>query len=249
MDLDKVGKFIAKNRNHQKLTQKELAELLGVNPKTVSKWERGINAPDIAVLTDLAKYLNVTIEELLAGEKKKKDKSKFHKIINNIKDKSNKKAFIAIITFIIVMILIIAIKTLYTYKLNNEKSNVYHISTDNEDYVVNGYLIMNKDSYSVNITDIKSIEMDPYKRNINYFSSLTIEYVSNDKTLYSYTISDVDSEVLVDTLQKINIQFNYPETEDYTSIIQDKNNLVLKYCINEDECNNIQLDLSIEKVE
>lgn len=83
MDLDKVGKFIAKNRNLQNLTQKELAELLDVNPKTVSKWERGVNAPDIAVLSDLAKHLNITIEELLAGHKINRHKSKLKKFIHN----------------------------------------------------------------------------------------------------------------------------------------------------------------------
>ena len=53
MDLNKVGKFIAENRNLQSLTQKDLGEFLNINPKTVSKWERGVNAPDIALLTDV----------------------------------------------------------------------------------------------------------------------------------------------------------------------------------------------------
>ena len=100
MDLNKVGKFIAENRNLQSLTQKDLGEFLNINPKTVSKWERGVNAPDIALLTELAKYLNVSVEEILAGERIKKKKFA-KKFINKIFNKSNKTLKIVSITFII----------------------------------------------------------------------------------------------------------------------------------------------------
>ena len=64
MDLNKVGKLIANERKRKNLTQNKLGELLNVNEKTVSKWERGVNAPDISSLLDLSQILELDIQEL-----------------------------------------------------------------------------------------------------------------------------------------------------------------------------------------
>jgi transcriptional regulator with XRE-family HTH domain len=65
----KMAQFISVLRKEKKLTQKELAEQLGVTDKAVSKWERGLNCPDISLLSKLAQVLGVTISELLNGQK------------------------------------------------------------------------------------------------------------------------------------------------------------------------------------
>jgi transcriptional regulator with XRE-family HTH domain len=67
--LSKMADFIAARRKEKGLTQKELADQLGVTDKAVSKWERGLNCPDITLLTDLADILGVTPNELLKGER------------------------------------------------------------------------------------------------------------------------------------------------------------------------------------
>ena len=66
---EKMGKFIAEMRKVNGLTQKELAEQLGVTDKAVSKWERAASSPDIALLIPLAHILGVSTGELLNGEK------------------------------------------------------------------------------------------------------------------------------------------------------------------------------------
>lgn len=66
---EKMGKFIFEMRKANGFTQKDLAEKLGVTDKAVSKWERGISCPDIALLVPLAKLLGVSASELLGGEK------------------------------------------------------------------------------------------------------------------------------------------------------------------------------------
>ncbi len=53
MDQIKVGKFIAELRKEKNLTQEELAELLGVSSKSVSRWENGKNLPDAALYQPL----------------------------------------------------------------------------------------------------------------------------------------------------------------------------------------------------
>lgn len=69
MDNEKMARFIVELRKEKKLTQKDLANQLGITDKAVSKWERGISCPDIALLSPLSDILGVTTTELLRGEK------------------------------------------------------------------------------------------------------------------------------------------------------------------------------------
>ncbi len=69
MEKDKLGKFVAELRKEKNMTQKELAEKLHLTDKAISKWERGLNYPDISVLEPLAEILEVSVMELLKGER------------------------------------------------------------------------------------------------------------------------------------------------------------------------------------
>ena len=69
----KMANFILKMRKVRNLTQKDLAEKLGVTDKAVSKWERAVSSPDISLLIPLAKALGVSTGELLSGEKMETD--------------------------------------------------------------------------------------------------------------------------------------------------------------------------------
>lgn len=68
IDNEKFGTFLVQLRKQKGFTQKELAQKLFVSDKAVSKWERGLSMPDIALLSPLAKLLDVTITELLSGQ-------------------------------------------------------------------------------------------------------------------------------------------------------------------------------------
>lgn len=68
MDTKKIGRFIAENRKAQSMTQKELAERLGVSDKTVSRWENGNYMPDLSLLQPLSELLGISLNELLSGE-------------------------------------------------------------------------------------------------------------------------------------------------------------------------------------
>lgn len=73
IDKEKFGEFLAGLRKEKGYTQKELAELLFVTDKAVSKWERGLSLPDIALLSPLAEILGVTVTELLRGQRSQAD--------------------------------------------------------------------------------------------------------------------------------------------------------------------------------
>ena len=69
MDQELTGKFIAQLRKEKNLTQKELADKLGISDKTVSKWETGNGMPDVSLLQPLCEELSINLNELLSGER------------------------------------------------------------------------------------------------------------------------------------------------------------------------------------
>lgn len=69
MDNKTTGTFISARRKELSLNQKQLADRLGVTDKAVSKWETGRSAPDISLLEPLAQELDVSVVEILQGEK------------------------------------------------------------------------------------------------------------------------------------------------------------------------------------
>lgn len=70
MDQIKIGAFLKVLRKEKNLTQEQLAEQLGVSGRTVSRWETGNNMPDISLLVEIAEFYEVTIPELINGERK-----------------------------------------------------------------------------------------------------------------------------------------------------------------------------------
>ena len=136
MNYETIGKFIQSKRKEKGLTQKELAEKLGVTDKAVSKWERGLGCPDVSILEILANELDTSILEILKGrtieneiikvteandyvkETIKFTKNKTKEIINKI------IVFLTILISILLLILnienIISLNKKYEYDFNNE---------------------------------------------------------------------------------------------------------------------------------
>ena len=61
MDLSKVGKLISTLRKEKDMTQKQVADLMNISDKAISKWERGLGCPDVSLLPELSQILGVNI--------------------------------------------------------------------------------------------------------------------------------------------------------------------------------------------
>lgn len=103
MDQVKIGKFISDERKAKGYTQKQLAELLGISDKTISKWECGNGFPEASLLLPLCNELEITVNELLTGErisqqnyKKKAEEN----MVNMIREKEENKQKILLTTII-----------------------------------------------------------------------------------------------------------------------------------------------------
>ncbi len=68
MDQIKIGEFISLKRKEKNITQRELAEMMNITDRAVSKWENGICLPDAGNMPDLCKILGITINDLFSGE-------------------------------------------------------------------------------------------------------------------------------------------------------------------------------------
>lgn len=93
MDQVKIGKFIALKRKEKNLTQSDLANMLYISDRAVSKWERGLNLPDASLMMELCKILGISVSELLTGEVVKKGEymEKTERIIYDLKKANDEK--------------------------------------------------------------------------------------------------------------------------------------------------------------
>lgn len=69
MDANKIGAFIKELRTEKNMTQKDLAEVINCTDKAISRWETGKGVPEVSLLIPLSKTLNVSVNELLSGER------------------------------------------------------------------------------------------------------------------------------------------------------------------------------------
>lgn len=68
MDAEKIGRLICQLRKEKGLTQQQLAEILNVSDKAVSKWERGCGSPDISSMPTISNFFGISLDSLLSGE-------------------------------------------------------------------------------------------------------------------------------------------------------------------------------------
>ena len=110
MDQIKIGKFIADERKRKGYTQKQLSGKLEISDKTISKWERGNGFPEVSLLLPLCNELEITVNELLSGERVSEEdyrKKAEENMVNLVREAQESKKKI-ILSAIVVGLAIIA---------------------------------------------------------------------------------------------------------------------------------------------
>lgn len=120
MDQIKIGKFIAETRKKKNKTQRQLADALSISDKTVSKWECGKGLPDISLMMPLCEILQITVNDLLTGERVSEDdyqKKAEENMMNLMKEnEENKKQMIlSVICGVITIIAVCALVVIAAY--------------------------------------------------------------------------------------------------------------------------------------
>lgn len=188
MNQEKIGQFIKKIREENKLTQKELADKLGVTFQAVSKWENGKNVPDISIMKEMSKMFNVDIDEILDGEKKDKKKNNY------------------LYPIILVILLVVLLGIGYLF-YNNNDYEFKTITTTCNDFKISGSAAYNKDKATIYISNVEFCGKEDTTKYKNVTCTLYETY--NDvKT----KISDCDKKKntnLEDFLKEVNIKVDH----------------------------------------
>ena len=109
---NKTGAFIAQLRKENKLTQKELAKKINVTDKAISRWETGKGFPEVSLLIPLSNALDISVNELLTGERVEQEKIIDHSnkvIVETIKQSKREFNILTIVMFVIFFIVQLAI--------------------------------------------------------------------------------------------------------------------------------------------
>lgn len=119
MDNKKIGEFICNERKAKKLTQEELAKLIPIGRQAVSKWETGVSVPDVETLKILSDIFDVSINEILAGERKNAENKN---VVDGVtlglykRNRRNKKVFKVLFALILIVVLVASFSISYICK-------------------------------------------------------------------------------------------------------------------------------------
>ena len=227
MNLEKIGQLILNRRKLKGYTQEELGNKLGVGGSSVSKWERGLTAPDISILPLLAKELGINIDELLYGN-----------INPKVKQPLNKK-YIKIAIIIIIMLLSIFI--LCSIFIKNEE--IFLINSNNDFVSFSGHAMIGKNNCALTINNFKFLNKDLDKKILYY----KLELSNEENTLVEYSYDNFDNMeqlYLSKAIEKSFIEL----IDENININQLKNSKLIIEYIDESEKNNKKdLNFIIEK--
>lgn len=197
MNNEKIGLFIAKLRKDKKMTQMDLADKLHITDRAVSKWERGICMPDVSLLSELSIILDISIAELLNGEKsnKKIDNEKIINTINYTKNDIRKRTmkivdYVVSIIIIIISIFLININIRSEYYLNKSYKSINFPTSVIP--IVREYInIIKNDSGNYSEEEYQSI--------MGYINSIenTVDFEKDEKLMNKseYTYNDIISVI------------------------------------------------------
>ncbi len=151
MNQEKFGQLIKEIRKTNHLTQKQLAEKYHVTFQAVSKWERGLNMPDMSLIRQISKDFNISLEELFDGERK-------------ISNKKNRKSLL-----IILVTLSLILFTFVLFKILNQNKNDFQfktLSSECKNFKISGNIAYNENKSAIYISNIEycgEVEKEEYQ--------------------------------------------------------------------------------------
>lgn len=202
MDQEKIGKFIKDLRIKNNLTQKEFADKYNVTYQAVSKWENGKNMPDLSLLKDICKDFDVSLDDLINGEK-------------SVKKSYKKYIIIGIICIVIVLFLVIK-------NNNNGDFNFKTITSSCDAFNISGSIAYNDKKSAIYITNIKYCGGDDTKEYEIIECTLYESHEDIEKKISSYKY-DGDKKIKLERFLE-NVTF---KVDGYKKTCDEHNSLYL----------------------
>lgn len=202
MDQEKIGKFIKDLRIKNNLTQKEFADKYNVTYQAVSKWENGRNMPDLSLLKDICKDFDVSLDDLINGEK-------------SVKKSYKKYIIIGIIGIVIILFLVIK-------NNNNGDFNFKTITSSCDAFNISGSIAYNDKKSAIYITNIKYCGGDDTKEYEIIECTLYESHEDIEKKISSYKY-DGDKKIKLEKFLE-NVTF---KVDGYKKTCDEHNSLYL----------------------
>lgn len=220
MTEDSFGKTLAKLRKERKLTQQELADLLHVTNKTISKWETNTTAPDIDTLKRISQVLKVPVDVLLGN-------SKLTVTDSHNKHKLTKKKLILLLSLLLVTVFFIYY--LISNFILNTKS--YSLISGDERFEIVGNITAGKNRYYLSL-EVKGLNDELLGDKIINNAQYLI--IIDDKIIYSNgdisTLTALtENTYLSNYISKISINHTDKKKENLKSILENGLILRIKY--------------------
>lgn len=237
MTEDSFGKTLAKLRKERKLTQQELADLLHVTNKTISKWETNTTAPDIDTLKRISQVLNVPVDVLLGNSKLTiTDESSKHKL--------TKKKLILLLSLLLVLLFFIY------YLIANFilKTKSYSLISGDERFTIAGNITVEKDSYYISLV-VRGVNNELFEDKI--INNAQYSIVVDDKIIYSngdiLTLTRLEENIyLSEYISKISINHTDNELKNIKSILENGLILQVKYIDENNELNTTNIPVLVK---
>lgn len=220
MTEDSFGKTLAKLRKERKLTQQELADLLHVTNKTISKWETNTTAPDIDTLKRISQVLKVPVDVLLGN-------SKLTVTDSHNKHKLTKKKLILLLSLLLVLLFF------FYYMITNFILNTksYSLISGDDRFTVEGNITVERKCYYLSLT-IKGVNDELFEDKM--INNAQYSVLVNDKIIYSngdISILAILTEniSLSKYISKISVNHNDRKDKNLKTILEDGLTLQIKY--------------------
>ncbi len=194
MDAIKVGNFIKELRKKNNLTQKDLGKKYNVTYQAVSKWERGINMPDVSLLREMSKDFNISIENILDGEvKKEKEPRLIYPYI------------FGAVGFLFIVFLVVLLFWKTNDSNNSNGFSFKTLSTTCQEFKVTGAIAYDSKKSSINISNIDYCGGDD-DTVYDEISCELYEEEGKEKTLVSKCSKEGSNEKLEDYLKEVEVK-------------------------------------------
>ena len=216
MNKEKIGKFLCELRKEKKMTQEDVAKILYTSRENISKWERGIHMPTPDTLLELSKLYNISVNEILSGEKKtKENQDTVDNISVELLKESNAKIKKLTKYFVTVIIVIVFAFFVYYFLNTYNTIHVFLVSGTSEKFsTIDGIAIFSKNKSYIKLGKLKKEDDVTIE---------SIEFLYNDESGNIHTI--ITSDELDYVLTSVN---NHNQFFSYRNINYMKNNSFLK---------------------
>lgn len=179
LNQEKIGNIIKDIRLKNNLTQKEFADKYGVTYQAVSKWENGLNIPDITILKEICDDYNLDINFLLSG---------------NSKHKRKYFIIITIVTIILISILLIIFLT------KKDPIKLKPIVSNCDNFNVTGVIAYNKDNSSIYISDINYCGEEDKKEYKKITCTLYEDHNNKSVKVYTYSKKNISLDSFLNNI-------------------------------------------------